>query len=123
MYMEAGADVIFPEALHSLDEFREFARRVKAPLLANMTEFGKTPYITASRFREMGYKYVIFPVTSFRAAAKTMLEVYQVLLSEGTQRNILDRLMTRSEQYEVINYYFYENMDKELARKASLIRE
>ena len=122
-YMKAGAEIIFPEALLNEDEFLEFSRRVGGRLLANMTEFGKTPYITASRFREMGYKYVIFPVTSFRAAAKTMLEVYQVLLSEGTQRNILDRLMTRSEQYEVINYYFYENMDKELARKASLIRE
>ncbi|MGC8568829.1 MAG: methylisocitrate lyase [Nitrososphaeria archaeon] len=122
-YMKAGAEIIFPEALLNEDEFLEFSRRVEGRLLANMTEFGKTPYITASRFREMGYKYVIFPVTAFRAAAKTMLEVYQVLLSEGTQRNILDRLMTRSEQYEVINYYFYENMDKELARKASLIRE
>ncbi|MGC9209034.1 MAG: methylisocitrate lyase [Nitrososphaeria archaeon] len=122
-YMKAGAEIIFPEALLNEDEFLEFSRRVEGRLLANMTEFGKTPYITASRFREMGYKYVIFPVTAFRAAAKTMLEVYQVLLSEGTQRNILDRLMMRSEQYEVINYYFYENMDKELARKASLIRE
>ncbi len=120
-YLKAGADIIFPEALLTEDEFRAFAESVRARLLANMTEFGKTPYITAQRFKELGYRYVIFPVTSFRAAAKVMKEVYEALMKEGTQKNILDRLMTRSEQYEVINYYFYENMDKELAKKANLI--
>lgn len=120
-YLKAGADIIFPEALLTEDEFRAFAESVRARLLANMTEFGKTPYITAQRFKELGYRYVIFPVTSFRAAAKVMKEVYETLMKEGTQKNILDRLMTRSEQYEVINYYFYENMDKELAKKANLI--
>ena len=120
-YLKAGADIIFPEALLTEDEFRAFAESVRARLLANMTEFGKTPYITAQRFKELGYRYVIFPVTSFRAAAKVMKEVYETLMKEGTQKNILDKLMTRSEQYEVINYYFYENMDKELAKKANLI--
>ncbi len=121
-YTRAGADIIFPEALLSEEEFKLFADKVKTRLLANMTEFGKTPYITAQKFKELGYRYVIFPVTSFRAAAKAMQEVYRVLISEGTQKDILDKLMTRAQQYEVINYYFYENMDKELAKRSYLIK-
>ncbi len=121
-YVKAGADIIFPEALLNEDEFKIFAEKVKGRLLANMTEFGKTPYITAQRFKELGYRYVIFPVTSFRAAAKAMQEVYQVLMNEGTQKNILNKLMTRAEQYNVINYYFYENMDKELAKRSYLVK-
>ena len=116
MYLEAGADVIFPEALESKEEFAIFAKEVKAPLLANMTEFGKTPLITASEFKEMGYKYVIFPVTIFRVAAKAMKEALEVLLREGTQKSLLDKMMTRKEQYEIINYYFYESLDKQLAK-------
>ncbi|MDP8023584.1 MAG: methylisocitrate lyase [Nitrososphaeria archaeon] len=121
-YIKAGADIIFPEALLNEEEFKIFADKVKARLLANMTEFGKTPYITAQKFKDLGYRYVIFPVTSFRAAAKAMQEVYQVLINEGTQKEILDKLMTRAQQYEVINYYFYENMDKELAKRSYLIK-
>ena len=120
-YIKAGADIIFPEALLNEDEFKFFADKVKAKLLANMTEFGKTPYITAQKFKELGYSFVIFPVTSFRAAAKIMQEVYEILMTQGTQEKILDKLMTRTQQYEVINYYFYENMDKELAKKSYLI--
>ena len=116
LYLEAGADVIFPEALESKEEFAIFAKEVKAPLLANMTEFGKTPLITASEFKEMGYKYVIFPVTIFRVAAKAMKEALEVLLREGTQKSLMDKMMTRKEQYEIINYYFYESLDKELAK-------
>ncbi|MGC9210301.1 MAG: methylisocitrate lyase [Acidilobus sp.] len=119
MYVEAGADVIFPEALHSLDEFREFARRVKAPLLANMTEFGKTPYITVDEFREAGYKIVIFPVTTLRAAMKAMKDVLIELKQRGTQKHILDRLMTRQEFYDLIGYYEYEKRDSELAERAN----
>ncbi|TRM96279.1 methylisocitrate lyase, partial [Sulfolobus sp. B1] len=112
--LEAGADVIFPEALTSKDEFAKFAKEVKAPLLANMTEFGKTPYIKAQEFKEMGYKYVIFPVTLFRVAAKAMKEALEVLLNEGSQINLLDKMITRQEQYDIIDYFFYERMDKEL---------
>ncbi|BCU70935.1 methylisocitrate lyase [Stygiolobus caldivivus] len=115
LYLEAGADVIFPEALESKEEFAKFSKEVRAPLLANMTEFGKTPFITAEEFRDLGYKYVIFPVTIFRVAAKAMKEALEVLLKEGTQKNLLDKMMTRKEQYEVINYYFYENLDKTLS--------
>ncbi|NAY82106.1 MAG: methylisocitrate lyase [Thaumarchaeota archaeon] len=120
-YIKAGADIIFPEALLSEEEFKFFAEKVKAKLLANMTEFGKTPYITAQKFKELGYSFVIFPVTAFRAAAKAMQEVYEILMTQGTQEKILDKLMTRAQQYEIINYYFYENMDKELAKRSYLI--
>ncbi len=115
-YVEAGADIIFPEALHSKEEFERFAKEVKAPLLANMTEFGKTPLISASEFRAMGYKYVIFPVTIFRVAAKAMKDALEVLKAEGSQRSLMDKMMTRKEQYEIINYSFYENLDKELGK-------
>ncbi|MEL9970090.1 MAG: methylisocitrate lyase [Metallosphaera sp.] len=114
-YLEAGADIIFPEALQSEEEFREFAKEVHAPLLANMTEFGKTPLITAEEFRNMGYTYVIFPVTIFRVAARAMEDALKVLMKEGTQKNLMDKMMTRKEQYEVINYDYYERLDKELA--------
>ncbi|MEM0200585.1 MAG: methylisocitrate lyase [Saccharolobus sp.] len=115
IYVESGADVIFPEALTSKEEFAKFAKEVKAPLLANMTEFGKTPYIKAQEFKEMGYKYVIFPVTLFRVAAKAMKDALEVLLREGTQVNLLEKMITRQEQYEIIDYFFYERLDKELS--------
>lgn len=114
-YVEAGADVIFPEALNSEEEFREFARQVKAPLMANMTEFGKTPYIPVRRFGEIGYKLVIFPVTTFRASCKAVEEVLNRLAVEGTQAGFLDRLQTRDEFYKLIGYYDYERKDRELA--------
>ncbi len=119
MYVEAGADIVFPEALTSIDEFREFASRVKAPLLANMTEFGKTPYITVDEFRKAGYKIVIFPVTAFRVAMGAIREAFRVLMVEGTQRGLLDRMMTRSEFYELIGYSEYEARDSKLAERAS----
>ncbi len=118
LYVKAGADIIFPEALLSEEEFKAFASEVKAPLLANMTEFGKTPYITAQRFRELGYRYVIFPVTAFRAAAKAMRATYEALMRDGTQQGIMNMLMTRAEQYEVLNYKFYEDMDKRLLKES-----
>ena len=118
IYVEAGADVIFPEALQSREEFVEFARRVKAPLLANMTEFGKTPYITAREFEEMGYKVVIFPVTTFRYAMGAVREALNVLKREGTQRSLLDRMMTREEVYRLIGYWGYEEWDRRIASEA-----
>jgi PEP phosphonomutase and related enzymes len=113
-YVEAGADVIFPEALENREEFERFAREVKVPLLANMTEFGKTPYITAKEFEEMGYKIVIFPVTTFRVAMKAVRDALIELKEKGTQKGLLDKMITRQEQYEVIHYWDYENWDKEL---------
>ncbi len=117
--MEAGADIIFPEALESKEEFARFAREVKAPLLANMTEFGKTPYITAKEFEEMGYKIVIFPVTTFRVAMKAVKDALIELKEKGTQKDLLNKMISRQEQYEVIHYWDYENWDKDLNERVS----
>ena len=111
LYLEAGADIVFPEALESEDEFGEYAQLVDAPLLANMTEFGKTPYLTVDRFGELGYKLVIFPVTALRAAAKAMEEALAETLSLGTQSGLLGDMQTRAELYELIRYSDYERMD------------
>ena len=110
-YLDAGADIIFPEALESGEEFAEYSRLVDAPLLANMTEFGKTPYLTVQRFGELGYKLVIFPVTVLRVAAKAMEGALSETLSLGTQRGLLGDMQTRAELYELIRYSDYERMD------------
>jgi len=115
LYLEAGADVIFPEALRTEDEFREFAKRVKAPLLANMTEFGVSPLIPAKKLEEFGYKFVIFPVTALRVAMYAIREVFKTILAEGTQVAWLDKMFTRKELYELIRYYDYEKLDREIA--------
>lgn len=108
-YVAAGADMVFPEGLAGEDEFAEFRAAVPdVPLLANMTEFGKTPLIPASRFAELGYALVIFPVTMMRAALKTLDEGYAELLATGTQAGIMDRLRTRKELYERIEYAGYD---------------
>lgn len=121
LYQRAGADVIFPEALKSAEEFAEFARKVKGPLLANMTEFGKTPYLSLSDFARLGegYKLVIFPVTTFRVAMKAMQGALRELSKAGTQKGLLEKLMTRDEFYDLTGYRALERADKETARKAS----
>ncbi|MDA4115749.1 MAG: methylisocitrate lyase [Thaumarchaeota archaeon] len=121
IYQGAGADVIFPEALRTAEEFAEFARKVKGPLLANMTEFGKTPYLTVSDFSKLGegYKLVLFPVTTFRVAMKAMRDALRELSKAGTQKALLDRMMTRNEFYELTDYPSLERGDRETARKAS----
>lgn len=112
LYVEAGADVIFPEALESEEEFRLVAGRVKASLMANMTEYGKTPMISSKRFEEMGYRLVIFPVTALRVALKAIKETLEALRREGTQRGFIERMMTREELYKLIDYEEYERKDK-----------
>lgn len=114
-YLDAGADAIFPESLESPWEFAEFARRVEAPLLANMTEFGKTPLITAEEFEQMGYAMVIFPMTAFRVMMGAARELYAELKRTGTQQAFLDRMQTRKELYELIQYARYEQFDREVA--------
>ncbi len=104
MYIDAGADVIFPEALGSKDEFKRFAREVDAPLMANMTEFGKTPYITAKEFGDMGYSLIIFPMTVFRVAMKAMENALLELKKKGTQKGLLKNMQTREELYKLIGY-------------------
>ncbi|MEM1734388.1 MAG: methylisocitrate lyase [Pyrobaculum sp.] len=117
LYLEAGADVIFPEALRSEEEFREFARRVKAPLLANMTEFGVSPLISAKKLEEYGYKFVIYPVTALRVALYFVREVYKSIRDQGTQAAWVDKMLTRRELYDLIKYYDYENIDNKIARE------
>ena len=115
-YVEAGADAIFPEALESEEEFRQFHSRIQTPLLANMTEFGKTPYYTAKQFEDMGFQMVIYPVTSLRAAAKAYERMFHLLRQEGTQKEGIKDMQTRSELYETISYYDFEKLDKEMAK-------
>ena len=115
LYLESGADMIFTEALESEDEFRRFAREVHGDLLANMTEFGKSPLLTADLLRQIGYRAVIFPLTAFRTALKATQNAYDMLFSQGTQKNLLDIMMSRNEFYEVIGYHEYEKEDNELA--------
>jgi len=103
-YLEAGADAIFPEALPNEEEFRRFAKDVDAPLLANMTEFGKTPCLTVAQLESMGYAMVIFPVTLQRTAMKAMEHVLDVVKREGSQASMIDAMQTRDELYELIGY-------------------
>ncbi len=103
-YLKAGADAIFPEALESREEFERFARDVPAPLLANMTEFGKTPYLTVEQFAAMGYKLVIFPVTLMRCAMKAVEQALGELKSCGSQKGLLERMQTRQELYDLLGY-------------------
>ena len=112
LYMEAGADAIFPEALHSADELREFARRMPGvPLLANMTEFGQTPFFTAAEFEAMGYRMVIWPVSSLRVANKAQEELYAAIVRDDGAQGMIDRMQTRAELYATIDYAGYEALD------------
>ncbi len=117
LYVEAGADAIFPEALHSAEMFREFARRMPGvPLLANMTEFGRTPFFTASEFEAMGYKMVIWPVSALRCANKAQEDLYAALRADGGTHKMIDRMQTRAELYATINYHDYEALDQSIVR-------
>ncbi|KAA6451161.1 methylisocitrate lyase [Bacillus swezeyi] len=116
LYADAGADAIFPEALTSAAEFQEMASAIKAPLLANMTEFGKTPYYTAEEFQLLGCSMVIYPVTSMRAAAKAYERVFTEIYEKGTQKDVLQDMQTREELYDAIHYYDYEKMDENISK-------
>ncbi|BFH61350.1 methylisocitrate lyase [Paenibacillus azoreducens] len=115
-YLAAGADGIFPEALESEEEYRRFSSSVNCSLLANMTEFGKTPYYTADQFESWGYNMVIYPVTSLRVAAKAYERVFAEISQTGTQINSLHDMQTRQELYDSIRYYDYEALDGKIAK-------
>jgi methylisocitrate lyase len=111
-YLQAGADAIFPEALTSVEMFREFARRLpNVPLLANMTEFGRTPFFTAAEFEQMGYKIVIWPVSSLRVANKAQERLFAAIRRDGGTQKMLDEMQTRAELYSTIGYQDYEALD------------
>ena len=117
LYIEAGADAIFPEALTDAGMFREFARRMEgAPLLANMTEFGRTPFFTKAEFEAMGYSMVIWPVSSLRVAAKAQEALYAALQAEGSTESQLPRMQTRGELYQTIGYAAFEALDASIVR-------
>jgi len=103
-YLEAGADAIFPEALQKADEFKAFAREVKAPLLANMTEFGKSPLLSFQELSDFGYRMVIFPQSAFRVSMKASEEFLRDLKRQGTQSGWIERMQTREQLYELLDY-------------------
>ena len=118
-YARAGCDLVFPEALESADEFAAFRGRVRAPLMANMTEFGKTPFISAQQFERLGYKLVIFPVTAFRMMLRAVDDAYRELMAKGTQEGFVSRMMTRREMYEVLRYDKAQEIADGVARKTA----
>ena len=106
--VEAGADMIFPEAMNKLEQYAEFTKAVKVPVLANITEFGATPLYTTTELSSVGVKLVLYPLSAFRAMCKAAENVYTHLLQEGTQKNVLDTMQTRMELYDTIGYHAYE---------------
>jgi len=121
-YVEAGADAIFPEALESAEEFKAFAQalkkdRVAVPLVANMTEFGKTPYLTIKEFEALGYRLVLFPVTALRVATQAIEAMLEELKAFGTQRQSLDKMQTRQQLYELLRYAEYEKRDDDIEKR------
>ena len=117
LYIEAGADAIFPEALTSIDMFRDFAKAMPGvKLLANMTEFGRTPYQTASEFEALGYSMVIWPVSSLRVANKAQEKLYATIKRDGGTKAMLDQMQTRQELYDVIGLHEYEALDASIIK-------
>jgi methylisocitrate lyase len=112
LYLHAGADGIFPEALETEDEFARFAREVPAILLANMTEFGKSPLLDMPTLQRLGYRIVLFPLTAFRAAMKAAETSLRLILTQGHQQGAIPTMMTRAELYEILDYRGYEERDR-----------
>jgi methylisocitrate lyase len=116
-YVEAGADMIFAEALKTLDEYRQFTTVIRVPVLANITEFGQTPMFTTTELGSVGVRLVLYPLSAFRAMSKAALTVYTALRKDGTQKSVLDMMQTRAELYDVLGYHDYERKLDELFGK------
>jgi methylisocitrate lyase len=117
-YVGAGADMIFAEAMTSLDEFRKFTSAVRVPVLANLTEFGKTPLFTLEQMRDAGVRLVLYPLTAFRAMSAAAQRAYETLRKEGTQKELLGAMQTRDQLYETLGYHAYEaKLDELFARE------
>lgn len=111
-YLQAGADMIFAEALTELAQYREFVQKVSAPVLANITEFGKTPLFSVDELRNTGVQMVLYPLSAHRAMNAAALKVYQTIRTEGSQKNVVDLMQTRDELYKFLRYFSYEeNLD------------
>jgi methylisocitrate lyase len=119
-YVEAGADMIFAEALTTLDEYRQFTSTIDVPVLANLTEFGKTPMFTTDELREAGVSMVLYPLSAFRAMSRAAENVYRALKDEGTQQSVIDSMQTRMELYNVLGYHDYEKKLDELFEEKGL---
>ena len=122
VYAGVGADAIFPEALESVEEFKTFAQALKkdgvtVPLVANMTEFGKTPYLTVPEFEGLGYRLVLFPVTALRVAAKAVEAMLEELKAFGTQQQSLEKMQTRQQLYDLLRYAEYEKRDGDIQKR------
>jgi methylisocitrate lyase len=107
-YIELGADMIFPEALSTLDEYRQLTQQINVPVLANITEFGKTPLFSREQLKEAGVKLILYPLSAFRAMSAAALDVYRTILNEGTQSPVVLRMQTRDELYDILNYRQFE---------------
>lgn len=107
-YVEAGADVIFAEAITTLEEYKRFSKAIPVPLLANITEFGKTPLFSVDELRDAGIGLIIYPLSAFRAMSQAALAVYETLRREGTQQAVVNKMQTREELYDVLRYHDYE---------------
>ncbi len=116
-YVDAGADMIFAEALTTLAEYRQFTDVVKVPVLANLTEFGKTPLFTVAEMADVGVSLALYPLSAFRAMSQAALTVYSEIRSKGTQQGVVDRMQTRTELYEVLGYHEYEKKLDQLFNK------
>jgi methylisocitrate lyase len=108
-YVEAGADMIFAEALFALEDYRGFTSSVPVPVLANLTEFGKTPLFTVQELREVGVRLALYPLSAFRAMSEIAKRVYQTIRTEGTQKEVVGQMQTRVELYDVLNYHSFED--------------
>lgn len=108
-YVEAGADMIFPEAMKTLDDYRKFKSAVKVPILANLTEFGSTPFFTTDELRDAGVGIALYCCGAYRAMNKAALNFYETVRREGTQKNLIDTLQTRAELYDFLDYHRYED--------------
>ncbi len=113
-YVEAGADMIFAEALTTLEEYRQFTSAVKVPVLANLTEFGSTPYFTTQELASVGVRLVLYPLSAFRAMSKAALDVYGAIRRDGTQKSVVPLMQTRADLYEKLGYLAYEKKLDEL---------
>lgn len=107
-YVEAGADMVFPEALRTLEDYRAFCGAADAPVLANLTEFGRTPLFSVEELRGCGVGLALYPLSAFRAMSRAAVEVYRAIREEGTQRGLTDRMQTREQLYDVLRYHDYE---------------
>ena len=118
-YVEAGADMIFAEALHTLEEFKAFSDAVPVPILANITEFGKTPLFSVDELREAGAGMVLYPLSAFRAMSQAAVAVYASIAANGHQRDVIDLMQTRAELYDALGYHDFENKLDQLFTKDS----